>query len=129
MAITPLASWLRRNPTKTHLAWVFVGLMPFLITIAHLVMSIRLVDDVVLHHTQGMEFSVLDALVIALYFSAPRDRYSLPFRPEMAAYFLAVTVSLFQSIAPEYSLFILGSSFGCSSFTPLLPERAWICES
>jgi hypothetical protein len=79
--------------------------MPFLINIAHLVMAAMSVDDVNLHHTQGLEFSVLDAFAIALYLSAPRERYALPFRLGMVLYFVAVVASIFQSFQPDFSLF------------------------
>lgn len=56
-AIQPLSAWLRRNPVYRMRAWTALGLMPFLITVAHLVMAARLVDDVTQYHTQGLEFS------------------------------------------------------------------------
>lgn len=105
MAIYPLSLWLRRNPSKALWAWVLLGLMPFLITVAHLVMAAILVDNPNIYHTQGVEFSALDALVIALYFGSRQERYRLPFRIEMILYFTAVACSAFQSFSPRISLY------------------------
>src|SRR5437868_1674976 len=105
MVIYPLSLWLRRNPSHATKAWVFVGLLPFLITVAHLVMAAVSVDIPTEYHTQGAEVSLLDALVIALYFSIPRETYSLPFRFAMLLYFVPVVCSVFQSFSPQVSLF------------------------
>lgn len=104
-AIQPLSAWLRRNPAYRMRAWTVLGLMPFLITVAHLVMAARLVDDVTQYHTQGLEFSALDALAIALYFSLGNDGNRTPFRFEMSLYFIAVLVAIPQSFAIEISLY------------------------
>jgi O-antigen ligase len=105
VAIFPLSSWLRRNPSQAPKVWLLFGLTPFLITVAHLVMAVRSVDIPNEYHAQGLEFSAFDALAIALYLSSPRGKYSLPFRFEMTMYFVAVFLSIFQSFAPQISFF------------------------
>jgi O-antigen ligase len=104
-AIQPLSVWLRRNPTYYLRAWTVVGLMPFLVTVAHLVMAARMVDNVTQYHTQGLEFSTLDALVMALYFALPHKGDALPFRGVMLVYFVAVIVAIPQSFALEFSIY------------------------
>jgi hypothetical protein len=104
-AIFPLSAWLRRNPSHAPKIWALVGFLPFILNIAHLVMAMAFVDDPISHHVQGAEFSVLDGLVLALYFSLPRARYSLPFQFVMAFYFGAVVLSAFQSLAPVSAFF------------------------
>ncbi|WP_426424841.1 O-antigen ligase family protein [Bradyrhizobium genosp. A] len=104
-AIQPLSAWLRRNPAYRMRAWTVLGLMPFLITVAHLVMAARLVDAITQYHTQGLEFSALDALAMALYFSQPREGNRIPFRIEMSLYFIAVIIAIPQSFSVEFSLY------------------------
>jgi hypothetical protein len=48
-------------------------------------------------YVTGVEFGVLDALALALYFSLPRAEHMLPFRISMLLYFSAVLLSLFQA--------------------------------
>jgi O-antigen ligase len=106
VAIFPLSEWLRRNPLQAPKVWMLVGLMPFMMTVAHLVMAFTLVNDnVVAHYVHGAEFSALDGLAIALYLSFPRRRYSIPFWFAMSLYFLAAALSTFQSIYPMATLF------------------------
>jgi O-antigen ligase len=52
-----------------------------------------------------MEFSVVDALVLAIYFTLPRAQHPLPFRLSMALYFLAVLLSTLNAQTPMASLF------------------------
>ena len=56
-------------------------------------------------YVNGAEFSVLDALVLALYFNLPGGSSPLPFRLSMAFYFLAVLLSTIQAAEPEAVLF------------------------
>jgi O-antigen ligase len=108
-AMVFLSDWLRRNPLQAPKIWMLFGLMPFLMTVGHLVMAFVLLDGDALHfYVHGAEFSVLDALAIALYFSQPNrpeGRYSLPFKLAMAVYCFAVLLSLIQSIYPSATLF------------------------
>ena len=54
-----LCAWLRRHNSQAPKVWVFVGLLPSLMTFAHLVMAFTSVNDVLAHYTHGAEFSVL----------------------------------------------------------------------
>ncbi|MET4389890.1 O-antigen ligase [Bradyrhizobium sp. F1.4.3] len=105
-AIFPLSDWLRRNPLQAWKVWVLVGLMPFLMTVAHLVMAFTLLDGNPLSfYVHGAEFSVLDALAIAIFFSLPGRRLSLPFSFAMLLYFVAVLASSLQAIYPAATVF------------------------
>jgi O-antigen ligase len=105
-AIFPLSQWLRRNPLQAPKIWVLVGLMPFLMTVAHLVMSFTLLDgNPLYYYVHGAEFSVLDGLIIAIFFSLPKGRFSPPFWFVMFPYFAVVSLSTLQSIYPMASLF------------------------
>jgi O-antigen ligase len=104
-AVFPLSEWLRRNPLQAPKVWVFVGVMPFLMTFAHLVMAVTLLEgNPIGFYVHGAEFSVLDALAVAILLSLPKRRHSLPFRLAMGLYFFAVLFSTLQSIYPLASL-------------------------
>jgi len=104
-----LSDWLRRNPRQAPKIWMLFGLMPFLMTVGHLVMAFISLDGDPLHfYVHGAEFSVLDALAVALYFGQPNrssDGYSLPFKLAMAIYLFAVLLSSFQSVYPSATVF------------------------
>ena len=97
MAALLLCVWLRRRSSQVPNVWILVGLLPSLMTFAHLVMAFTLANDVLAHYVHGAEFSVLDGLALALYFSLPPSRHSLPFRFAMSLYFVAVVLSVFLS--------------------------------
>jgi O-antigen ligase len=103
-AVSPLSAWLRRNPSQAPKAWMLLGLFPFILTIFHSV--IALISDVGWPgYVKGIEFSVLDAFALALYFSLPGERQPLPFRFAMASYFLAVLLSAFLAQVPMSAFF------------------------
>jgi O-antigen ligase len=112
-AALALSVWLRRHNSRAPKVWVLVGLLPSLLTVrlpgvdqfAHLTMAFTSVTDLLAHYTHGAEFSVLDGLALALYFSLPARRDSLPFRLAMSLYFVAVVLSTFQSPYPMATLF------------------------
>jgi len=56
-------------------------------------------------YVQGLEFSVLDGLAIAVLLSTPRGVRPLPFKLSMAAYFLAILLSTLQAQTPIAALF------------------------
>lgn len=109
VAVFFLSDWLRRNPLHAPKIWLLLGLMPFLMTVGHLVMAFTSLDGDPLHfYVHGAEFSVLDALAIALYFgqsNCSTGGYSLPFKLPMAIYLFAVVLSAIQSIYPLATLF------------------------
>ena len=103
-AIAPLASWLRRNPREAPKIWILVGFLPFAISPFHLLAApISWVGWS--GYVQGIEFTVLDGIVIAIYLSLPRSPFPLPFRISMYLYFAAVVLSVFQAGAWMQALF------------------------
>jgi hypothetical protein len=54
---------------------------------------------------QGFEFSVIDAIAIALYFGTRCSPRPVPFKLSMALYFIAVLLSTLQARAPTAALF------------------------
>lgn len=100
-----LAAWLRRHNSQAPKVWVLVGLLPSLMTFAHLIMAFTSANDILAHYVHGAEFSVLDGIALALYFSLPASRSSLPFRFAISLYFIAVVVSVFLSPDPTATLF------------------------
>jgi len=105
-AVIPLSDWLRHNPRQAPKIWIVVGMMPFLMTVAHLVMAFTLLDGSPLnYYVHGAEFSVLDALAIAIYLSLPDRRVSLPFGLPIGLYLLAVVFSISQAVYPMAAAF------------------------
>jgi O-antigen ligase len=107
-AISPLSGWLRRNPLQAPKIWLLVGLLPYSLYITHLVVSFASTSDgATVHYVHGAEFSVLDAVAIALYCSLPKRGQSLPFLFAIWLYFFAVSLSVLPSIYPMATLFYL----------------------
>lgn len=102
--IAPLAGWLRRNPRQASKAWMLMGFLP--LTLSHFHLNMALISWAFWPgYVKGFEFSVLDALAIALYFSLSGPRQPLPFRISMALYFIAVLISAVQAEVPLAALF------------------------
>jgi O-antigen ligase len=103
-AIMPLSVWLRRNPRFTPKLWMLFGILPFGLSFLHLYMAAISWADWP-GYVKGAEFSVLDALALAIYFTLPAERSRMPFVFFMAAYFIAVVLSVAEARVPMASLF------------------------
>lgn len=104
-AVLPLAGWVRRNPQHSPKIWMLIGFLPFGTRPFHLFMAAVSWSDWA-GYVKGFEFSVLDALALAMYFSLPsRQRGALPFRILMFCYFSAVLLSTLQAGSTESALF------------------------
>jgi O-antigen ligase len=103
-AIMPLSRWLRRNPREGLKLWTLMGFLPFVVTDFHLYMAINSWAEWG-GYLKGAEFSVLDALALAFYFSLPPARHPLPFRLSMALYFVAALLSVIHADQPMAALF------------------------
>ena len=94
-AIVPIRGWLRRNPNATPRLLMLMGFLPWVLDL-HL--QVAVISDVNWPgHVTGVEFTVLDALALALYFSLPRVGHVLPFRISMLLYFSTVLLSVLQA--------------------------------
>jgi O-antigen ligase len=103
-AILPLSDWLRAHPRGALKVWCLLGFLPFALSFIHLNMAfISWLGWP--GYVKGAEFSVLDALAIALYRGTPGPPQPIPFRLSMLFYFLATIVSSTQAIEPLASLF------------------------
>jgi hypothetical protein len=103
-AILPLSRWLRQNPGHAPKLWMLLGFLPFALSFLHLDMAF--ISWVTWPgYVKGAEFTVLDALAIALYLSLPATKYRLPFRLPMAFYLFATVVSASWAWEPLAALF------------------------
>jgi hypothetical protein len=104
ITIIPLSDWLRRNPREIPKFWMLMGFLPFVLANFHSYMAI-------ISQTEwpglvkGTEFSIFDALALALYLGLRGGRYSLPFRYSMALYFLATLFASLGAVVPVAALF------------------------
>jgi O-antigen ligase len=102
--IVPLSNWLHRNPSKAPILWMLLGFLPFALSFLHLNMAfISWLGWP--GYVKGAEFSVLDALAIALYRGSPGTRGPIPFRFVIGLYILATVISAFASAEPMGALF------------------------
>lgn len=99
---------------------MLVGFLPFVLQYFHLYMAAISYGDwpgyligVSPHgggpewpgYVKGVEISVIDVLVLALYLNLPRAQHPLPFRIPMGLYFIAVLASTLQAAEPGTALF------------------------
>lgn len=102
--VFPLSAWLRRNPSRSPKAWMLLGILPFLFNVVHLYMAaISWVDWP--GYVKGLEFTVSDALAIALYLSFPATREPIPFRLSMMLYLIPVLLSATVAEVPLAAVF------------------------
>lgn len=109
VVIVPFAGWLRRHPRELPKIWVLVGFLPFAIGGVG-IGSLHLYMAVISWpgwpgYAKGIEISVLDLLVISLFFSLPRSSAPLPFRWPMVLYLIAVLLSALQATEPMATFF------------------------
>lgn len=101
--VKPLLTLVRRNPRLAQTPWMLIGFLPFVITFPYLYMAVYS-SPLWGGYVKGAEVSILDILVIALYFSLPSEKQPLPFRFVMAFYFLMVVLSSFEALQPRLAL-------------------------
>ena len=108
-----------------------MGFLPFALSFAHLNMAIISWLGWP-GYLQGGEFSVLDALALALYLSLPGTRHAVPFRLSMVLYFVSTVISAFNSLTLSPALAaILLRPREKGTFEPLpwfafVPIGAWL---
>ncbi|WP_426609727.1 O-antigen ligase family protein [Bradyrhizobium sp. McL0616] len=94
-----LSAWLRRYPNQTSRIWVVVGCLPLVMSAFHSYIGIISWPEWP-GYAKGMEFSVLDVLVIALFISLRGRHHRLPFRISMALYLFATLLSMVDAEQP-----------------------------
>ena len=103
-AIMPLYWWLRRYPRGAPKIWILLGFLPFVWKPLHLLMAAISLTEWP-GFVQGAEFTVLDAVALALILSVRGAPRPLPFQLSMAFYFIAVLLSTLQARWPIAALF------------------------
>src|ERR1039458_3824608 len=103
--VLPLAGRLRGTPRETPKIWMLVGFLTLQGGPLHMFMAIDSWAGMWPGYTQGVEISLLDLIILAIYISLPRGKDSLPFRFAIAFYFFAVLLSVFQASLPRAALF------------------------
>jgi hypothetical protein len=100
-----LAQWIRSNPAaNVPKVMTLVGFLPFGTAPFHLYMAAVSWPEWP-GYVKGMEFSVLDAIALALCLGLPRNSQPLPFRLSMSFYFLAASAAVLQAAVPVAGLF------------------------
>ena len=103
-AIAPLTGWLRRNPDAIPKVMMLMGFLPWILGSYHLSMAFISWTEWP-GFVKGSEFSILDALALAVYFGLPGSHFPIPFRISMILYFVAVLFSVFLAREPIAALF------------------------
>ena len=104
-SVLPLSVWLRQNPRKAPKLWVLVGFLLVQHGPLHLYMALDSWAGQWPGYTLGLEISLLDLTLLAIYLTLPRSRYSLPFLFTTGFYFFAAFISVFQASVPSAALF------------------------
>lgn len=104
-SVLPLSGWLRRNPREAPKIWILVGFLAVEHGPLHLYMAVDSWAGQWPGYVLGAEISLLDIIILAIYFALPRSRHSVPFLFSMGFYFFAVLLSVFQASVPSAALF------------------------
>ena len=104
-AVLPLSAWLRQNPREALKVWTLVGFLVVEHGPLHVYMALDSWAGQWPGYTLGAEISLLDLIVLAIYFTLPRSRHSLPFLFSIGFYLFAATISVFQASVPQAALF------------------------
>ena len=100
--VMPIASWLRRDPRQIPKLCLLLGILPW--DLVHNYLAIISFEKWP-GHTAGLEFSLIDALALALYLGIPKVSKPLPFRISMGLYFLATLAAVSQADVPMAAVF------------------------
>lgn len=103
-AVVPLSTWLRRNPGEALKVWMLVGFLPFVVYRLHFYMAF-ISWSTWGGYAKGMEITVIDVFVLALYLSLPGRRHATPFWLSMVLYFAASLLSVIPAQFPMAALF------------------------
>jgi O-Antigen ligase len=102
--IPVLAGWLRENRHRAHYVWVLLGFLPFFIGPWHL-MSAPISWPLWPGFVKGMEITALDAVALAIIFSKPPNRYSVPFKGTFLLYIFTAAIAVPHATVPVAASF------------------------
>jgi O-antigen ligase len=97
LAAIVLGLWLRKRDRWTPLFWTVVGFLPFVQPAVGPFKLALIGLPEFPGYTHGIEVTLLDLMVLALYIAAPRNRNPLPLRFTRFLYFGAITLSVAQA--------------------------------
>jgi O-antigen ligase len=103
-AVVPLSAWLRRNPAEAPKVWMLIGFLPFVVYHLHFYMAF-ISWSTWGGYAKGMEITVIDVFVLALYLSLPGRAQATPFWISMVLYFVAALLSVIPAQFPMAALF------------------------
>lgn len=104
-ALVPaLLSWLRTNPRLAPRVWALMGFLPFVLAGWHLTVA-PVYWAGWPGYVQGIDVSLLDAVALAVFLSRPRVSVKSPLLFGMAAYILAILLSMMFAEAKEAVFF------------------------
>jgi O-antigen ligase len=106
LVIAPFNSWLRRNPHHVPAIWSLAGLLVFIQGMAYFT-KIGLVSWPSLPlTTHGLEVTVLDLVLAALWLAQPRGGRATPLTVARLVYVVAIVASMAQAQHPMAVLFV-----------------------
>jgi O-antigen ligase len=103
-SVKPLASWIRKNPTKHPVVWTVLGFLVIQHSPLHLFFAL-ISWAAWPGYVKGVELSVVDFLAFAMYLALPRATKSFSFKAVAIFYLLAVLASVFDAEFTQPVLF------------------------
>lgn len=97
-----LANWLNQNPRYARFVWGLLGFSPF-----YFLVSAPVAWPLWPGYVKGIEVTTLDALAMAILLCRGPRRYSLPFKPAIALYMIAVAITIPAAPTPFAASFYL----------------------
>ena len=98
--MVPLTGWLRNNPRQALKIWMVVGFLVIQHGPLHVYMAM-ISYPAWPGYIYGFEISLLDLILLAIFFSRPRKQHFVPFKFAMGFYFLAILLSAVPASVPN----------------------------
>jgi O-antigen ligase len=104
VCVIPLTGWLRNNPRQSPKIWMLVGFLILQHGPLHVYMAIISWPGWP-GYIYGAEISLLDLILLAIFFSRPSGQGPLPFKFAMGFYLVAILLSATQASVPQEVVF------------------------
>jgi O-antigen ligase len=106
LACVPLlADWIRRNPAVAPKVWMVIGFLIVQHSPLKLFMAVVAWAGMWPGYVLGLEVSLVDIVLLAVYLTLPRQRHWTPFIGLFGFYLAAVLLSAFQANVPLAATF------------------------